>query len=252
MTSPLAAASLLVLSLVAAPAAAGSWPPEEITNLQILPEDTEFRALMDVMKGFTRGLGVRCSHCHVYEGDAEGDLSTFDFADDAKESKRKARVMYRMVQAINREHLAPLGGDPAPTISCETCHHGQPVPTSLERELSAALGEGGAAAAVARHRELRAEHFGGWAYDFGPDPLFRLGSELAAAERLADALLLLELNLESHPEDEKTLRMQGEVLAAMDRTDEAIAVFEALLRMRPDSGWVASRLEALRSPQDGD
>ncbi len=52
------------------------------------------------MKGFTRALGVRCSHCHV----GGNPLSTYDFASDENPNKGRAREMLRMLNSIN-EHL---------------------------------------------------------------------------------------------------------------------------------------------------
>ena len=61
-----------------------------------------------VMRGFTRALGVRCQHCHVGEGN---DLSKFDFASDAKPQKEIARKMMLMATDINGKHLAGGTGD---------------------------------------------------------------------------------------------------------------------------------------------
>jgi hypothetical protein len=44
-------------------------------------------------------LGVECSYCHV--GTDDRSLTDFEFPSDAKETKRIAREMVRMVAAIN-------------------------------------------------------------------------------------------------------------------------------------------------------
>jgi hypothetical protein len=49
--------------------------------------------MVGLMRGYAIGLGIRCHHCHVGEGD---DPSTFDFASDAKPAKTLARQMMRM------------------------------------------------------------------------------------------------------------------------------------------------------------
>ena len=106
-------------------------PPK---NLQVLPKDMTRRQVVQVMRGFTRGLGVRCNHCHVGEGD---DLSKYDFASDAKPEKATARKMIAMVNAINNTHLAGVGEPaeppapgqpPAPKVTCYTCHRGDMMP----------------------------------------------------------------------------------------------------------------------------
>lgn len=101
--------------------------PDDFANLQVLPDSTTKQQLVDTMKGIAQGLGVRCSFCHEGEG---RDLSTYDFASDAKPHKATARVMLRMVRDINEKHLANL--DPnetmGQTVKCITCHQGQERP----------------------------------------------------------------------------------------------------------------------------
>ena len=72
-----------------APPAGPLAPPYK--NLQIFPKDITQQQLVGNMKGFAQALGVRCVHCHV--GTDGQPLSTFDFASDAKESKKTARRM---------------------------------------------------------------------------------------------------------------------------------------------------------------
>lgn len=42
------------------------------------------------MRGFTRALGLRCSHCHV--GEEGAPLATYDFAADEKPLKARAEA----------------------------------------------------------------------------------------------------------------------------------------------------------------
>ena len=104
------------------------WQPADPTNLQVLPKDIPKPQLVQLMRGFAMGLGVRCEHCHVGEGN---DLSTFDFASDAKPQKVTARRMIVMAREINTKLLAgfPPGRDEAtPAVTCYTCHRGQTKP----------------------------------------------------------------------------------------------------------------------------
>jgi hypothetical protein len=113
------------------------WRPPQPRNLQVLDPATAPGDVIATMKGFTRGLGVRCQHCHVYQGADPDDLSAFDFASDEKEPKRTARAMLRMQQAINREHLKDVG-DPAAAakirVTCYTCHRGEKRPLTERPE----------------------------------------------------------------------------------------------------------------------
>jgi hypothetical protein len=80
--------------------------------------------LLRIMEfGFTRSLGVNCTHCHV--------PGQWD-ADD-KGAKETARAMSRMVIAINSEYLKsiPTLNGANPSVNCTTCHRGQKRP-SLE------------------------------------------------------------------------------------------------------------------------
>ena len=79
------------------------WP-EEPENLKVLPAEVKGARLGGVMRGFASALGVRCEHCHVGEGP---DLAKFDFPSDEKAAKRKARVMFKMVQQINENQSSP-------------------------------------------------------------------------------------------------------------------------------------------------
>lgn len=101
--------------------------PDKFTNLQVFPKDIERRALVNQMRGFAIGLGVRCSHCHEGEGE---DLSKYDFAADTKPEKTAAREMLKMVIHINQEVLPKLPGDIAMggRVRCITCHQGHDMP----------------------------------------------------------------------------------------------------------------------------
>ena len=70
------------------------WP-EKPTNLQALPEDTDIPTLRGIMFGFSNSLGVNCVFCHVAED--RNDFNTYDFSADDKQTKKTARIMWKMV-----------------------------------------------------------------------------------------------------------------------------------------------------------
>jgi photosynthetic reaction center cytochrome c subunit len=110
---------------------AQQWTPPAPKNLQVLDKGIGTRELIGTMKGFTRALGVRCQHCHVYRGDNPDDLSAFDFASDEKAEKKTARAMLRMASAINGEYLKGIGEAPVPgqpKVTCYSCHRGEKRP----------------------------------------------------------------------------------------------------------------------------
>ncbi|HUF24572.1 MAG TPA: photosynthetic reaction center cytochrome c subunit family protein [Vicinamibacterales bacterium] len=78
---------------------------------------TAGRLLRIMDYGFSRGLGVTCTHCHVA---GEWDR-------DDKATKQIARDMSGMVATINGELLkkVPNLRSTNPAVNCTTCHRGQ-------------------------------------------------------------------------------------------------------------------------------
>ena len=84
-------------------------------NLQVIHGIHSRDQLLNVMRGFTEALGVKCEFCH----------DTQDFPSDAKPQKRMARIMIKMVENINSKFL----NDPQQEkVSCFTCHRGKEIP----------------------------------------------------------------------------------------------------------------------------
>jgi hypothetical protein len=57
-------ASVLVFAGVVVQAQ-GQQPQPAPTNLKVLPKTSTRQEVINVMRPFTRALGVRCQHCHV-------------------------------------------------------------------------------------------------------------------------------------------------------------------------------------------
>ncbi len=225
--------------------AQGKFPPDSLKNLQALPEGTSVKQVVEAMRGFTRALGVRCTHCHV--GTEGQPLETMDFAADTKAAKKTARQMIRMLQAINGEHLARLAerADPNVNVSCATCHRGITRPRSLIDELLLAYRKGGATAASARFRELRARYYGDDAYDFGDVALTEVANTVQEGGDVPGALMLLELNVELLPSSWFGLWMLAEMRAEAGQTGAAVAALERAVSLKPRPDLV-QRLEELR------
>lgn len=229
----------------AALAPGGTAAQNENENLQVLPADMPRPQLTAIMRGFTQALGVRCSTCHV--GEEGQPLSTYDMASDDKPMKVKAREMLRMVQAINGEYLAALPdrGEPALRVTCGTCHGGLRRPEPLADLLArVAVADGGDAAAT-RYRELRAEYFGGRAYDFSAGSLTGAMEALVAEERGADAVALGRVAVEFHGESTLVHTMMGQAHEVAGDTDAAVAAYRRALELDPDNRAAQRRLEAL-------
>lgn len=94
---------------------------EVFKNIQILKNVEAARFLRIMNGGYSKALGVACTHCHV----------SSDFASDDKRPKRAAREMAVMHRSINDQLRAmhELQTEPsARPISCITCHRGEAIP----------------------------------------------------------------------------------------------------------------------------
>ena len=98
-------------------------------NLKVLPKDISHEDLDKVMDNWKAALGVKCSFCHAPSADSTSHRP--DFASDAKPEKEVARHMFKMTAKINKKYFnfnKDEKGDVVPTISCMTCHRGNPHP----------------------------------------------------------------------------------------------------------------------------
>jgi len=123
-------AGTLAAFVIAAVAFTTPNPPEEgYKNLKVLPKNTTHDQLGKIMHEFNHDLGVKCNFCHAPSKDTSNHHP--DFASDDKPEKNVAREMMRMTLKINKKFFEtkhPMIGDSSLTISCMTCHHGQPHP----------------------------------------------------------------------------------------------------------------------------
>ena len=97
-------------------------PAESVfKNIKILKGVPAGRLVNIMNMGFGRSLGVSCGFCHV---PGKWDL-------DEKEEKNTARLMFAMVQTINRDYISKMpvdSGVARPVVNCFTCHRGNPRP----------------------------------------------------------------------------------------------------------------------------
>jgi hypothetical protein len=123
---------LIVMAIGSIAAINPGPPPNDFTNLQVLPKDISSRDLQHIMVDeFQDGLGVGCNFCHAQE---KGSLH-LDYASDEKPEKEIARSMMRMAMDINKKYFGvehPMIGDSVMSVSCFTCHHGTAHPDPNE------------------------------------------------------------------------------------------------------------------------
>ena len=105
-------------------------PAESVfKNIKILKGVPAGRLVNIMNNGFGRSLGVSCGFCHV---PGKWDL-------DDKEEKNTARLMFAMVQTINRDYISKVpvdSGSPPPVVNCMTCHRGMPRPMGRGRPMT--------------------------------------------------------------------------------------------------------------------
>lgn len=89
----------------------------QMTSMKSMPA----ARILSVMEfGYSRSLGVNCTHCHV-----PGKFEAED-----KPQKQIAREMAGMVAALNGTALKNIKNlkGPNPTVNCTTCHRGEIKP----------------------------------------------------------------------------------------------------------------------------
>jgi Photosynthetic reaction centre cytochrome C subunit len=102
-------------------------PAEQVfKNIQWLKGVPAGRFLRIMNMGYSRALGVSCTHCHVER----------DFASDDKRPKRAAREMAAMHRTINEQLKTMKNLETQPdkrAINCSTCHRGAINPMAPAR-----------------------------------------------------------------------------------------------------------------------
>lgn len=220
--------------------------PDRFTNLQVLRADIPRDSLVQIMRGISLSLGVRCQYCHV--GGDGVSFAGVEFAKDDDPDKRKARFMLRMVDSLNRVVLPAipdLGRAPL-RIRCKTCHRGLARPYLLTERLEQRRDSAGIEAALALYRELRRDAGMAGRYDFGEWEMNLWAERLAAMGRPSEAVGVYELNLEYFPES-------GSILTALGRLHEssdparALPYYRRALEKQPDNVELERRIRRLET-----
>jgi hypothetical protein len=189
-----------------------------MTNLQVWPKDAPRAQVIQTMNAFNESLGVECNYCHVQ--DAGG---RFDFASDEKREKKVARQMILLRDSINVMMAAivdkpagagPTAGEGAPgapvRVLCRSCHRGLPIPRAIADVVTEAAAGGGAAAGLAKYKELRARYYGGQEYDFGETSLLTIAQRAMTAKSPDGAIAYLQENLEYFPKSARTYQAMAQ------------------------------------------
>jgi len=99
------------------------------TNLKVLPKDMTGDEVHELMHKWEAALGTECSTCHAADPKNIGPNGKprLNYADDSKPEKNTARLMYKMVEEINKNYVSMVENSGVP-VSCGTCHRGHLEP----------------------------------------------------------------------------------------------------------------------------
>jgi Photosynthetic reaction centre cytochrome C subunit len=193
------------------------------------------------MPQIAAALGVTCEFCHA---------PATDTSPGGAPKRALARQMIFLVDDINGRipDITGKAGAAAARVSCVTCHRGVTIPRQLSEIVLLTTVQQGAGSAVAQYRDLRARYHGRGGYDFGEDELIITGTRLSNS-RPDDAVAVLELNLEFHPNSVRTYLALAQ--AHTRRLDDATAItmLEKALEIEPTNGIVQGRLTQLKRIQ---
>lgn len=215
----------------------GGEPPQ---NLKVLPADMDSRAVRDVMQRFTDALDVGCSHCHASDKE---NARRLDFASDEKETKEVTREMMRMVQDINKTYLPKTGRTSPIQVTCETCHHGSPVPKTLGGELSAVFEKEGIDATLEKYKHLRDLYYGRAVFDFGENSLVDFAGSLKDADA---ALRVCQLNLDYFPKSVSTFSQMSRIYRDKGDNAAALQILEKALALEPENRFLQRQISRLK------
>jgi photosynthetic reaction center cytochrome c subunit len=240
-----ALAGLARVALLAFPLTAAAQVPQRFENLKVLPTDIPRDTLIQIMRGFSFALGVRCEHCHVQA--KEDTAQRIVFKSDDKKEKRTARFMMRMVHDLNVNTLAQLPdrSNPPVRVQCVTCHRGSPVPQPLDVVLEQTIAEFGVDSAIARYRRLRTETMHLGRYNFGEWSTNELARRLGEQGKTAEAIAMLEMNQEFYPRSAAIDLMIAQLHERRGERDKAISRYRAGLVKEPENRLARRRLTEL-------
>ncbi len=213
--------------------------PDKFTNLKVLPKDITKDKLHDIMDSFTEGLGVNCAFCHVNNEKTH----KMEFSLDQKTAKLKARIMLKMVMAINKNYLSQLSefSDNIEQVKCITCHRGNKKPKMLEDVLYSTIQKEGIDSAITTYHQLHDQYYGGFTYDFKDHTLVKLIQMLDKDQKYDDAMKIAQLNLEMYPNSGVATYGLGQAYEAKGDKGKAIEAYKKAIELMPRAARFLNR-----------
>jgi hypothetical protein len=131
-------------------------------------------------------------------------------------------------------------------VLCRDCHHGLPIPRQLTTIVTEAEGTGGAAAGLAKYRELRAQYYGGQQYDFTENSLLTMAQRAMNARRPNEAIQYLQANLEYFPSSVRSHVAMSQARAAAGDAQGAVESIERAVAIDPKNVQAQNQLRQLK------
>ncbi len=221
--------------------------PDKFYNLKVLPLNIKKDKLVDIMRNFSRSLGVHCDFCHVSERTEEGRKT--DFQSDDKPEKRTARLMMKMATDINADYISKISSagdkDDIVKVRCVTCHRGRPLPQMLEDVLAEEIEDHGIDSAIAKYHQLYKEFYGGFEYDFRAHTLVNLTEELVKTGKNKAAMAISKLNVDMYPNSAISLYGLAEAYEANGDKGNALLTLKKASEIMPDNREIMRKMKEL-------
>ena len=116
---------------------------------------------------------------------------------------------------------------------------------SIAEALLKTITEKNVETAVKQYHELRTSQ--SEAYDFSESELNNLGYQLIAMKQFKDAVGILKLNVEAHPQSANTYDSLGEAYMGDGEKDLAIKSYEKSLQLDPGNSNATEKLQKLKA-----
>jgi len=115
---------------------------------------------------------------------------------------------------------------------------------SICAPMTETLVQNGLEAAISRYRQLKKEDPEGWS--FAENELNMLGYQLIARDRIDEAIVIFELNVEAFPEGFNTYDSLGEAYMLAGKSEAAVTNYERSLELNPENTNAVTMLARLR------
>ena len=117
---------------------------------------------------------------------------------------------------------------------------------SIADTLAATIASSGIDAAERQYHELKSTASG--AYNFEENELNNLGYQFLRANKLKDAMRILQLNVEAYPQSSNVYDSLGEAYMNAGNKPLAIANYQKSLQLNPKNSNAVKMLEKLNAP----